>query len=162
MCFGFLYSYRGWIILLTTDRLMCIICFIKWFQKSDRSLVKTNARSRHSSITHRIYNDHFIIYHHKLSFHVTLTLFLFENPTMYCKCVKLHTDVMHKYIFVYAWKKIMLRVDMISITTACTWKHLDCTLSVKRNITSSGRRPLKSTLSKLIIIIWTQMSFNTP
>ena len=35
---------------------MCIICFIKWFQKSERSsLVKTNARSRHSSITHRIY-----------------------------------------------------------------------------------------------------------
>ena len=31
---------------------MCIICFIKWFQKSERSLVKTNARSRHSSITH--------------------------------------------------------------------------------------------------------------
>ena len=26
-------------ILLTTDRLMCIICFIKWFQKSERSLV---------------------------------------------------------------------------------------------------------------------------
>ena len=45
---------------------MCIICFIKWFQKSERSLVKTNARSRHSSITHRIYiwpfyNSHFII-----------------------------------------------------------------------------------------------------
>ena len=27
-------------------------CFIKWFQKSERSLVKTNACSRHSSITH--------------------------------------------------------------------------------------------------------------
>ena len=27
----------------TNDRLMCIICFIKWFQKSERSLVKTNA-----------------------------------------------------------------------------------------------------------------------
>ena len=24
-------NYRGWIILLTTDRPMCIICFIKWF-----------------------------------------------------------------------------------------------------------------------------------
>ena len=32
---------------------MCIICFIKWFQKSERSLVKTNARSRHSSILHK-------------------------------------------------------------------------------------------------------------
>ena len=32
--------------LLTTDRLMCIIYFIKWFQKSERLLVKTNARSR--------------------------------------------------------------------------------------------------------------------
>ena len=29
--------------------------YIKWFQKSKRSLVKSNARSRHSSITHRIY-----------------------------------------------------------------------------------------------------------
>ena len=35
---------------------MCIICFIKWFKNSERSLVKNNARSRHScSITHRIY-----------------------------------------------------------------------------------------------------------
>ena len=49
------WNTRGWIILLTTDRLMCFICFIKWFQIYERSLVKTNARSRHSSITHRIY-----------------------------------------------------------------------------------------------------------
>ena len=44
-------------ILLTIDRdrLMCIICFIKLFQKFEQSLVKTNARSRHSSITHMIY-----------------------------------------------------------------------------------------------------------
>ena len=66
------WNTRGWkpsvfwifikllIILLMTDRLMCIICFIKWFKKSERSLVKTNARSCHSSITHRIYMTIFI------------------------------------------------------------------------------------------------------
>ena len=53
--------FRGWIILITTDRLMCMICFIKWFQKSERSLVKTNARSRHSSITLGDLYDHVII-----------------------------------------------------------------------------------------------------
>ena len=30
VCFGLFQSYRGWIILLTPDQVMCIICFIKW------------------------------------------------------------------------------------------------------------------------------------
>ena len=58
-------SYRGWtnILLTRSCRLMCImsILFYKhWFSKwSERSLVKTNARSRHSSTTHRIYDESF-------------------------------------------------------------------------------------------------------
>ena len=34
VCFGLLQSYRGWIILLTPDQVMCIICFIKWWHGS--------------------------------------------------------------------------------------------------------------------------------
>ena len=47
---------------------MCIICFIKLFQKSERSLVKPNVRSRRSFIIHTIHNDHLKKLNNTLSF----------------------------------------------------------------------------------------------
>ena len=48
--------------------------------------------------------NNIIVCHHKLSFHITITLFLFKTPTMFCKCVILPLKDWNRYV--KGWTKL--------------------------------------------------------
>ena len=64
------------------------ICTSGWdVYYASRNLLSTCFKFVNQKLHYSNEFNNFIVCHHKLSFHMTITLFIFKTPKMFCKCV---------------------------------------------------------------------------